>query len=81
MSPLSAGPAPQDAVERDDGWRAFGVSGTLGLSLVGTLRAVSMVSTYGTEYVLVKGEIPDSTLTRCPPRLRRRTVMYPGEAD
>ena len=57
--------APRDAVERDDGWRAFRVSGTLDLSLVGVLRGIAdvladigapvfVVSTYDTDYVLVK---------------------------
>ena len=57
--------APRDAVERDDGWRAFRVSGTLDLSLVGVLHGIAdvladigvpvfVVSTYDTDYVLVK---------------------------
>ena len=57
--------APRDAVERDDGWRAFRVSGTLDLSLVGVLRGIAdvladigvpvfVVSTYDTDYVLVR---------------------------
>ena len=57
--------APRDAVERDDGWRAFRVSGILDLSLVGVLRGIAdvladigvpvfVVSTYDTDYVLVK---------------------------
>lgn len=57
--------APRDAVERDDGWKAFRVSGTLDLSLVGVLRGIAdvladigvpvfVVSTYDTDYVLVK---------------------------
>lgn len=57
--------APPDTVERDDGWRAFRVSGTLDLSLVGVLRGIAdvladigvpvfVVSTYDTDYVLVR---------------------------
>ena len=65
--------APRDAVERDDGWRAFRVSGTLDLSLVGVLRGIAdvladigvpvfVVSTYDTDYVLVKEGFLDRSL-------------------
>ena len=65
--------APRDAVERDDGWRAFRVSGTLDLSLVGVLRGIAdvladigvpvfVVSTYDTDYVLVKEGLLDRAL-------------------
>lgn len=65
--------APRDAVERDDGWRAFRVSGTLDLSLVGVLRGIAdvladigapvfVVSTYDTDYVLVKEGFLDRAL-------------------
>lgn len=59
--------APADAVERSDGWRAFAVTGTLDFSLVGILARISSllanagigifaVSTYNTDYILVKKE-------------------------
>ena len=65
--------APRDAVERDDGWRAFRVSDTLDLSLVGVLRGIAdvladirvpvfVVSTYDTDYVLVKEGFLDRAL-------------------
>ena len=65
--------APRDAVERDDGWRAFRVSGTLDLSLVGVLRGIAdvladigvpvfVVSTYDTDYVLVRERFLDRAL-------------------
>ena len=65
--------APWDAVERDDGWMAFRVSGTLDLSLVGVLRGIAdvladigvpvfVVSTYDTDYVLVRERFLDRAL-------------------
>lgn len=57
--------APTDALEREDGWRAFRVVGVLDFSLIGILAEISgilaqvgvgifVVSTYNTDYVLVK---------------------------
>ena len=65
--------APRDAVQRDDGWRAFRISGTLDLSLVGVLRGIAdvladigvpvfVVSTYDTDYVLVRERFLDRAL-------------------
>lgn len=56
---------PANATERDDGWRAFRIEGVLDFSLVGILSKISTVladnqigifavSTYNTDYVLVK---------------------------
>ncbi len=56
---------PAGAVERVDGWKAFRVCGTLDFSLVGILSELSgilasngiglfAVSTYDTEYILVR---------------------------
>ena len=56
---------PAGAVERVDGWKAFRVCGTLDFSLVGILSELSgilasngiglfAVSTYDTDYILVK---------------------------
>ena len=64
---------PDDTVSREDGWRAFRVSGTLDLSLVGVLRRIAdvladigvpvfVVSTYDTDYVLVKEGLLDRAL-------------------
>ncbi|MCR5370078.1 MAG: ACT domain-containing protein [Clostridium sp.] len=57
--------APEEYLERDDGWRAFRVEGTLDFSLIGILARISSilaehqigifaVSTFDTDYVLTK---------------------------
>ena len=58
---------PKDAYERDDGWKAFRIQGVLDFSLIGILSKISSllaenkigifaVSTYNTDYILVKKE-------------------------
>ena len=58
---------PQETIERDDGWNGFRISGVLDFSLIGILSKLSgilaehkigifAVSTYNTDYVLVKEE-------------------------
>ena len=58
---------PADTTERSDGWRAFRVRGVLDFSLVGILSRLSgilaengigifAVSTFNTDYILVKEE-------------------------
>ena len=58
---------PAVTVERDDGWRGFRIEGTLDFSLIGILSRLSgilaerkigvfAVSTYNTDYILVKEE-------------------------
>lgn len=58
---------PEITEERDDGWRAFRIQGVLDFSLVGILSKLSAVlaenkigifavSTYNTDYILVKKE-------------------------
>ena len=58
---------PADTTERDDGWRGFRIQGVLDFSLIGILSKISSilaenkigifaVSTYNTDYVLVKEE-------------------------
>ena len=58
---------PQNTVERDDGWRGFRIQGVLDFSLIGILSKLSgilaehkigifAVSTYNTDYILVKEE-------------------------
>ena len=58
---------PAETLEREDGWRAFRIKGTLDFSLVGILSKISKiladneigifaVSTYNTDYILVKEE-------------------------
>ena len=57
--------APGNTLRREDGWRGFGIRGTLDFSLVGILSRLSSVlaaekigifavSTYNTDYVFVK---------------------------
>ena len=59
--------APADTLAREDGWRAFRVVGTLDFSLTGILSRIATVladekigifavSTYDTDYILVKRE-------------------------
>jgi len=56
---------PEETVAREDGWRAFRIEGQLDFSLVGILAPIATclaeakigifaVSTYNTDYVLVK---------------------------
>ena len=58
---------PPLAIERDDGWRGFRIRGILDFSLIGILSKISgilaehkigifAVSTYNTDYILVKEE-------------------------
>lgn len=58
---------PQNTVERDDGWKAFRIQGVLDFSLIGILSKISgiladneigifAVSTFNTDYILVKQE-------------------------
>ena len=63
VCPASA--APIDAIDQSTGWRAFRICGTLDFSLVGILSKITgilaaedigifVVSTFNTDYVLVK---------------------------
>lgn len=58
---------PANVTEREDGWKAFRIQGILDFSLIGILSKIStllaqnnigifVVSTYNTDYVLVKKE-------------------------
>ena len=58
---------PANTLEREDGWRGFYISGVLDFSLIGILSKISgvlaenrigifAVSTYNTDYILVKEE-------------------------
>ena len=64
---------PADTVERDDGWKGFRIEGVLDFSLIGILSKISgiladnrigifAVSTYNTDYILVKSENFDKAL-------------------
>ena len=61
------GDVPDDTTERDDGWKGFRIQGVLDFSLIGILSKISgiladnkivifAVSTYNTDYILVKKE-------------------------
>jgi len=63
----AAGAVPEGALARENGWKAFRIEGTLDFSLVGILAELSgllarqgisifAVSTYDTDYILVKSE-------------------------
>ena len=56
---------PSNTIERNDGWRAFRIEGTLDFSLIGILSKISTclaengigifaISTFNTDYVLTK---------------------------
>lgn len=58
---------PANVIQRDDGWKAFCIQGVLDFSLIGILSKIAAiladnnisifaVSTYNTDYVLVKKE-------------------------
>ena len=58
---------PRNTIERDDGWRSFRIQGVLDFSLIGILSRLSAVlaehkigifavSTFNTDYILVKEE-------------------------
>lgn len=58
---------PDNIIKRDDGWKAFRIQGTLDFSLIGILSKISSllaensigifaVSTFNTDYILVKSE-------------------------
>ena len=58
---------PKNAIECDDGWKAFRIQGVLDFSLIGILSKISTllaenkigifaVSTYNTDYILTKEE-------------------------
>ena len=65
---------PKNTVERDDGWRGFRIQGVIDFSLIGILSKLSgilaeykigifAVSTYNTDYILVKEENYERALT------------------
>ena len=59
--------APENMIEREDGWKGFRIQGVLDFSLIGILSKITgilaenkigifAVSTYNTDYILVKEE-------------------------
>ena len=68
------GEVPDNTTERDDGWKAFRIQGVLDFSLIGILSKISTIlaenkigifsiSTYNTDYILVKNENLKKALT------------------
>lgn len=64
---------PSNVTERDDGWKAFRIEGTLDFSLTGILSKISgilaenkigifAISTFNTDYVLTKKENFDKAI-------------------
>lgn len=58
---------PDNVIEREDGWKAFRIQGVLDFSLIGILSKISTllaesnigifaISTYNTDYILMKEE-------------------------
>ena len=65
---------PANTTDRDDGWKGFRIEGVLDFSLIGILSKISVilagnkigifaVSTYNTDYILVKKENFDKALS------------------
>ena len=65
---------PDSTLEREDGWKGFRIQGVLDFSLIGILSKLSSilaeegigifaVSTYNTDYILVKEENYDRALS------------------
>lgn len=65
---------PAETLEREDGWRAFRIQGVLDFSLIGILSKIAglladakigifAVSTYNTDYILVKTESYEKALS------------------
>ncbi len=65
---------PQNTIEREDGWKGFRIRGILDFSLIGILSKISgllaenstgifAVSTFNTDYILVKQENFEKALT------------------
>ena len=61
------GDVPSNVIERDDGWKGFRIQGVLDFSLIGILSKIAeilaensisifSISTYNTDYVLIKKE-------------------------
>ncbi|MEL7647487.1 MAG: ACT domain-containing protein [Sedimentibacter sp.] len=69
----STSSVPQNAIECENGWKAFRIQGVLDFSLIGILSRISTllaenkigifaVSTYNTDYILTKEESFDKSI-------------------
>lgn len=65
---------PSDTIEREDNWKGFRIQGVLDFSLIGILSKISAllaenhisifaVSTFNTDYILVKSEYFEKALS------------------
>ena len=65
---------PLHVMEKEDGWKAFRIQGTLDFSLIGILSkiatllaensiSISAISTFNTDYILTKSEQYEKALT------------------
>lgn len=65
---------PESCISREDGWKGFRVEGTLDFSLIGILSKIStalaehqisvfVVSTFQTDYVMVKADVLEQAVT------------------
>ena len=65
---------PSNVIQRDDGWKALRIQGVLEFSLIGILSKIAailadnnisifVVSTYNTDYLLIKKENYEKALT------------------
>jgi hypothetical protein len=66
---------PKNALEQEDGWKAFRIEGVLDFSMIGILSSISTllaenqigifaVSTYNTDYILTKEEHYEKALDK-----------------
>ncbi|MCR5100632.1 MAG: ACT domain-containing protein [Butyrivibrio sp.] len=66
--------APTETIKREDGWKGFKIQGELDFSLIGILSPIAklladnsigifVVSTYNTDYILVKKEKYEQALS------------------
>jgi len=64
---------PSNTIEREDGWKAFRIQGVLDFSLIGILSGITSmladhkigvfaISTFNTDYILVKAEKYEAAL-------------------
>ena len=69
----ATGDVPANVIRRDDGWKGFRIQGVLDFSLVGILSKIAAllaknsipifaISTYNTDYVLMKAEYYEKAL-------------------
>ena len=81
----ATGDAPSNVVERDDRWRGFRIQGMLDFPLIGILAGIAetlagngisifAISTYNTDYVLVKKESYQRALDILERAIRNRRV-------